>query len=157
MVTARFLFLLLLVGLSHANAQQYSYSAGSDFSTSQYQVHVSVGQVFKSFSTGPLIIDEGIFSVLVELLDLESSTKVDQQIRLYPNPLRDELVVEAPLEPGISGLAEIYSLQGVLVESFTITMPTMRLALGHLIAGSYLLRIRISGRTDYVQKIIKLN
>jgi hypothetical protein len=157
MVVARILFVLLFVGLARAKAQQYSYAAGSDFSTSQYQVHVSVGQVFKSFSTGPLIIDEGIFSVLVELLDLESSTKVDQQIRLYPNPLRDELVIEAPLEPGISGLAEIYSLQGVLVESFTITVPTMRLALGHLIAGSYLLRIRILGRTDYVQKIIKLN
>ena len=157
MVAARILFLLLLVGLARANAQQYSYAAGSDFSTSQYHVHVSVGQIFNAFTTGPVRIEEGIFSVLVELLVLESSTKIDQQIQLYPNPVRDELIIETPIDPVVSGLAEIYSLQGVLVESFIITEPTMRLALGHLIAGSYLLRIRISGRTDYVQKIIMLN
>lgn len=156
MVTIRLVLLFILFGFSTAKAQQYSYSAGSDFSNSQYQVHVSIGQVFKSFSTSPLILDEGLFSVLVELLVLETRN-TDQEIRLYPNPVRDELVIEAPLDLGVSGEVEIYSYQGVLVESFAMTVPKIRMALGHLIAGSYLFRIRISGRTDYVQKIIKLN
>lgn len=156
MVTIRLVLLLILLGFSAARAQQFSYSAGSDFSNSQYQVHVSVGQVFKSFSTGPLIIDEGLFSVLLELLVLETGNN-DQEIRLYPNPVRDELVFEAPLDPGVSGVVEIYSFQGVLVESFAMSVPMIRMALGHLAAGSYLFRMRISGRTDYVQKIIKMN
>lgn len=157
MIITRTLILLLFVGLSRAIAQQYSYSAGSDFSNSQYKIHVSIGQVFKSVTTGPFTIDEGLFSESIELLILESSSKVDQQIRLYPNPIKDELFIEAPIDLGVLGSMEIYSFQGVLVESFALSVPKMRMALGHLIAGSYVLRIRISGRTDYVQKIIKLN
>jgi hypothetical protein len=149
--------LWLLVGISSIQAQQYSYSSGSDFFDAQFQVHVSIGQVFGSVEVPNRLLATGVLSVLSELLDLEKKSSLDNSIQISPNPFSTEFKIAAQMDPWIAGQVEIYTNQGILVDTFQMSESTCKIALGYIPSGVYLVRIRVLGHVDYVQKIIKMN
>jgi hypothetical protein len=157
MILIRTLILVLFVGLSRASGQQYSFTSGSDLYSAQYQVHVSLGQIFGTFQVKNPIVEPGVLSVLSELMILEKSPELANSIRISPNPFLDELTIESELVLPLGGQLDIYTNQGILVETCRLNTTKLRMALGHLDAGVYLIRVQIFGKLDYVQKIIKMN
>jgi hypothetical protein len=136
--------------------QQSSYSSGSDFFDAQFQVHVSIGQVFGSIEVPNGLLSTGVLSVLSELLVLEKKSFLDNSIQISPNPFSTEFKIVAQMDPWVAGQVEIYTNHGTLVDTFQMYQSTCRIALGYVPSGIYLVRIRILGQVDYVQKIIKI-
>ena len=145
------------MGCTSLHAQQISYTSGSDFYSNQFQVQVSIGQVFNSFQLAKPLIDDGLFSILAELLVLGNFEQNDGLIHVSPNPFSDVLMIEAQAYPWKVALCEIYTSQGVLVESLVLTEPSSRHSLRHLPLGVYFLRLYVPGRTNFIHKIIKQN
>lgn len=156
MISWRVFFVFMVAGFFSVRGQQSSYSSGSDFFNAQFQVHVSIGQVFGSFQVPGKLLDEGILSVLSELLILEKKSSLDNSIQIGPNPFSDEIKIVAQIEPWVTGEVEVYTNQGTLVNTFQMYESTCRISLGYVPSGVYLMRIRIMGQVDYVQKIIKM-
>jgi hypothetical protein len=157
MAFIRHLMVILLVICSPIRAQQIAYTSGSDFTSNQFRVQVSIGQVFNSFQLAKPLIDEGVFSILAELLELENFEQNDDLIHVSPNPFSDVLMIEAQAYPWKVALGEIYTNQGVFVESLVLTEPSSRYSLRHLPQGVYFLRLYVPGRTNFIHKIIKQN
>ncbi len=157
---ARWFYLsLLLISISwSSHGQQNSFSAGSDFVTTNYQVHVSVGQVFGSFQYTTPQVEEGVLAALIELLVLATNPPSERRFGIFPNPFTDVI----QLTSNISSVAqlvevEVYSMTGVQVDSRYLYESTSQMSLAHLKAGTYLVRIRVPGQEDYIQKIVKAN
>jgi hypothetical protein len=153
----RNLGVIVLMGCTSLHAQQISYTSGSDFYSNQFQVQVSIGQIFSSFNIPKPLVEEGIFSVLTELLILGKNDSIDDQIQISPNPFTDLLTIQLHDYPPEIGSVEIFTLQGVLVEKFALTDAVVTHAVSHLQIGTYFLRVHLNSRQDIVQKVIKLD
>ena len=154
---ARWFYLsLLLISISwSSHGQQNSFSAGSDFVTTNYQVHVSVGQVFGSFQYTTPQVEEGVLTALIELL---VNPPAMRRFGIFPNPFTDVIQLTSNTSL-VSQLiqVEVYTMTGVLVQSRYLYESTSQVSLVHLKAGTYLVRIRVPGQEDYIQKIVKAN
>lgn len=151
-------FLLISMVLS-SHGQQSSFSAGSDFSSEQYQVHVSVGQVFGAFQyTTPHQVEEGVLTAMIELLVLQINPLAEPRFRIFPNPFTD--VIQLASNNSLASQliqVNVYSMTGVLVESRYLYESASQVSLAHLAPGTFMVRIHVPGHEDYVQKIVKSN
>ncbi len=157
MVFWRIIFVMMLAGYLPVRGQQTSFTSGSDFYSAQHQVHVSLGQIFGTFQVKSPLLETGVLSVLSELMILEKSTELANSIRISPNPFLDELTIESELILPLGGQLDLYTNQGILVESRRLNTTKLSMALGHLDSGVYLIRVQVFGKLDFVQKIIKMN
>ena len=154
---------ILFVGLgfTRLSAQQYSYSAGSDFNMSGHIVHVSVGQPFVTYKESNPMMEEGILSVLLELYlsqqPLAQEPLTEPLLQLFPNPFKDQIKVQFERNLFSQIDAEVYDLQGILVSTFFISDPNQVLPLHGLQNGTYFIRFRGMGPKDIVRKITKIN
>jgi hypothetical protein len=148
------LFCIVSLGV---HGQQNSYTSGSDFNSQKYQVHVSVGQVFGSYKESKPLVQEGVLSVLIELMDLLEELPIEDRIHLFPNPFSEDLIIEYMANFWSDIHLDIYTNTGLWVEKYTLQNPMGRIRLGHLPEGTYMMRIQIPGQLDYVRKIVKIN
>ena len=158
---AHFMFLSCLLtvgGVSGLLAQQNSFSAGSDFASTNYQVHVSVGQVFVSYKETQPLVQEGVLSILIELMVLQLAPNVENRFGISPNPFINAVSLSANM-PGVAFPLQvnIFSLTGMFVETQWMYGNVTHFDWGHLGVGTYFIRVQVPGQLDYVQKIIKSN
>ncbi len=154
------LFLIITWLLLHAsiiNAQQFSFSSGSDISSAAIQAHVSVGQLFGSFQLSKPSFQEGVFSILMNSTDLDEKVSLEELIHIYPNPATHLLKIESDIFPWLVSSASIYSLQGMLLVTYLIADPHSQISVSNLPAGTFILRLSIPGQEEYVHKLIKIN
>jgi hypothetical protein len=142
--------------VSHVRAQQNSFTSGSDFANPNYQVHVSVGQVFGSYKDTKPLVQEGVLSILIELMVLQLEPDLQSRFQISPNPFTDVVSLSAfisikryPLQ------VDIYSFVGTLLESQWMYGCVTPVSLDHLRMGTYFVRIQVPGQEDFIQKIIK--
>lgn len=138
-------------------AQQFSFSSGSDLSSSTIQAHVSVGQLFGSFQLSKPSFQEGIFSVLLNSTELNEETSLESLIHIFPNPASNILKIESEIFPWLVSSAAIYTLQGVLMGTYLLAEPQTRITIAQLPEGVYLLRLSMPGKQDFIHKMVKLN
>jgi hypothetical protein len=142
---------------SHVRAQQNSFTSGSDFASQNYHVHVSVGQVFGSYKDTKPLVQEGVLSILIELMVLQLEPGLQSRFQISPNPFTDVVSLSAfisieryPLQ------VDIYSFVGTLLESQWMNGCVTPVSLAHLRMGTYFVRIHVPGQEDFIQKIIKI-
>jgi hypothetical protein len=147
----------LLLSASIIKAQQFSFSSGSDIKSSSLQAHVVVGQLFGSYKLNKPSFQEGVFSVLMNSTDLDEKSSLDKLIRIYPNPATNLLKIESEIYPWLVSSASIYSLQGILLYTYLIADPQTQISISQLPTGTFLLRLFIPGREEFLHKLIKIN
>lgn len=147
----------LLLSAPRAQAQQFSFSSGSDLKSATIQVHVSVGQLFGSFQISKPSFQEGALSILLNSTSLDETASLEKLIHIFPNPASNLLKIESDIFPWLVSSATIYSLQGNLVETYPIADPQTQISIGHLPDGAYILRLSMPGQEDFVHKLVKIN
>jgi PKD repeat protein len=81
-----------------------------------------------------------------------------EYIRLYPNPVRDQLTVSWMLQNAIQLSATIISSQGQVLERIPVINSNQKLTIGHLQPGYYLLQLNtLDGAKRYVYGFMKIN
>jgi hypothetical protein len=155
----RYIFLISVLFCNSflGNAQQFSFSSGSDFRSNTHQVHVSVGQLFGSFQLSNSSFQEGALSILLNATSLDEVASLEKLIHIYPNPTTNFVKIESDIFPWLTSSASIYTIQGILVDSYPIHDPQSQISLSHLPDGAYVLRLSIPGQEDYFHKILKIN
>ncbi|MFK7923054.1 MAG: T9SS type A sorting domain-containing protein [Bacteroidia bacterium] len=95
-------------------------------------------------------------STVVFQEDTTSSTAVQpdwyQQVRLYPNPTQDQLLIS--LDGLFAQSFALYDLQGRLIQSDETAFQQKKLSLGNLPSGLYVLHIQ-TDKGSYQQRIMK--
>lgn len=137
--------------------QLNSLTAGSDFGNPSYQVHVSVGQIFGSYKEVKPLVQEGVLAVLIELMDQVAQLPIQERLHISPNPFTESITIDFLANFWDDVHVDIYSLNGVLERSITMQNPNVQIKLDFLPVGIYMLRLRMAGQADYVQKIVKTN
>ncbi len=84
---------------------------------------------------------------------VDKEANINAQVRLYPNPATAVLNISTET-PG-SKTASVYNLSGLLVLQSTLNGETDSIAIAHLPAGIYLLKLEMKGYQPYVGRIIK--
>jgi hypothetical protein len=147
----------LLLSTSMLKAQQFSFSSGSDIKSSTLQAHVVIGHLFGSYQLNKPSFQEGIFSVLMNSTDLDEKNSLDKLIRIYPNPATNLLKIESEIYPWLVSSASIYSLQGILLNTYLIADPQTQISISQLPTGTFIMRLSIPGREEFFHKLIKIN
>ncbi|HVW60863.1 MAG TPA: T9SS type A sorting domain-containing protein [Puia sp.] len=77
----------------------------------------------------------------------------DAAITVYPNPAREQLVIQRTIDNG-AGIVMLYDAEGRVVLQRALTGTGLTLSLGHLAAGAYQLIIRQPNAAVYRQQIL---
>ncbi len=78
-----------------------------------------------------------------ELLSSNSRTEENNYLRVYPNPVSEELFVE--VETGWIQALSLFDIQGKVIRSFTkLSSPSIKINVSNLQKGIYVLRIQIN-------------
>jgi hypothetical protein len=153
---SHYISIIALLGIfTVSRAQQFSFSSGSNISSNTIQAHVSVGQLFGSFQLSKPSFQEGIYSVLLNSTEINEDTSLESLIHIFPNPASNILKIESEIFPWLVSNASLYTIQGILMDTYLIVDPQTQISIGHLAAGAYILRLTMPGQQDYMQKIVK--
>lgn len=170
----RLLFLFLLLGTFAGNAQfiyPSTINVTGQFGTSRdFQVEISIGEStsITTLSNSSIVLTSGVLQTSVALQPaVNPSSPLSDEIKLYPNPVRDNLVINF-LSKNVGRVEyQLYNEGGKLVLGrqffyFGIT-SSQKLNLQPLSAGIYFLAIEqySSITNDIIKKgtfrIIKVN
>ena len=103
-------------------------------------------------------IDSIIWNLNVTLTGIEISQGVVNGIKLYPNPVKDELTLSYVLEKQQTIITNVYTVDGRRVLTFVDNASqgehSKRIDLGYLPAGNYLVELR-SDELSITQQVIK--
>jgi hypothetical protein len=80
---------------------------------------------------------------------------LESLIHIFPNPASNILKIESEIFPWLVSNASLYTIQGILMDTYLIVDPQTQISIGHLAAGAYILRLTMPGQQDYMQKIVK--
>lgn len=139
-------------------AQQFSFSSGSDLNSATIQAHVVIGQLFGSYQLSkPSSYQEGVFSILMNSTNLDEVVSLEKLVHIYPNPASNVLKIESDIFPWLASSATIYSLQGKLVDTYLLADSKTHISIDQIPAGNYILRLSIPGHEDFVHKMLKIN
>jgi hypothetical protein len=85
-----------------------------------------------------------------------SQSKSDNNIMLYPNPNSGSMTLEYKLKEGESGLVNIYSLNGKLMDSYKLNNNTSKISINEssLDVGVYMYEVMINNKKVKTDKIV---
>ncbi len=102
-----------------------------------------------------------IFGVVIEggdsnntLNTIDQVSNKDSFVSIYPNPTDDALTISIPKFLDTKCRLDIYSIEGKLIQSETISSPIQNINVSKLSQGIYLLRVK-NGNQQYQTKFIK--
>jgi PKD repeat protein len=76
------------------------------------------------------------------------------QIRIIPNPAKDEFLLVLPAKDFSKARLEIYRADGQFIQTKTLTTKETRVDINNLTAGVYLLKVEIDGR-QFTKRLVK--
>lgn len=130
-------------------------SSGSDFKISGYDVHVTIGETFASFSVPNSFVQEGVLAVLIENFIL-TEQNLEPEVQIFPNPFLDFIEIKIKSTNWSLMDVEIYSLSGELIQSFHMPNSVVKVPLGTLKNGTYFIRFHGFGLPVIVRKLYKI-
>ncbi|MCX7743278.1 MAG: T9SS type A sorting domain-containing protein [Flavobacteriales bacterium] len=80
------------------------------------------------------------------------SELIQNQIRIYPNPATNNITMQL----NQSGLLEVYSIEGQLIEVIQVNTPTITLCVQHFQKGMYIVRFTTADGNSYQAIFIKV-
>lgn len=85
-----------------------------------------------------------------EVISISNTAYIAPQVKIYPNPATDYLIVEHG-----EGIATIYNASGQLVKSFRITGDRQRMNVSSLPKGNYAIRFTKEDGQAYTRQFVK--
>ena len=151
------LLLLLLFSISGIyEAQQNTLAAGNGAQSAAGSVSYSVGQVFyvpQQSATGK--VNPGVQQPY-EIFALATSENTAQsKISVYPNPVKDFLVVDFNSEKLEKSRFQLFDATGKIIQQGELKNVKTEISASALSAGMYILSITNAGKTLKSFKIIK--
>jgi len=137
MKTTLSLFLLLVAG--NISAQEVISTQGESYSNSNGSIDFTIGEVVINTGTdGTNDLTQGFHQTNWNFVGLEDH-QPNYTVKVFPNPLQNELIIEAPVYDGVSyvltdALGRI--IQTGALSSIQTSVPTQELA-----TGSYQLQL----------------
>lgn len=134
-------FLAVLLTPFHCLSQQAVVSSGGEAEGSGGSISYTVGQIFYHTHGAGHTVSEGVQQPYEISVITAVSSDPGISLTVYPNPTRDFLQLQ--LEQYSHEKMEFFILdnQGRLAEKGLITSETTRIAMAHLEAGIYFLRV----------------
>lgn len=99
------------------------------------------------------IITNTVLNTIIDPDGIAENRVVNNGLTLYPNPAQDVLVIE--LESEISGIAEIFNIEGKIVQSARINNKRETVNVESLQSGLYMIRILTNGGAVNVARFVK--
>ena len=124
------------------------------------EVSISDGKVYINeamVSVADIAADNGVVhvidAVLLPPITSINSNKSTLNVRLYPNPATDQLIVEVP-NPSGEVLVQIVSMNGAVLKSKAFTGDQSNLELNGLAPGVYILQVQLGDQQAMERLII---
>jgi hypothetical protein len=139
-------------------AQADMVSAGGNGASAGNSVSFTLGQSFAAVSdTEDGSVYQGVqqpYELFAVSIERDASSKL--QVRLFPNPASDRLLLElAGVETPLGLQYTLYDLQGRQLDERTLAGPLTEISLGYQPPGAYLLRLRQGDHLIETFRIIK--
>jgi len=77
--------------------------------------------------------------------------KTEQELNLYPSPVKDILTIESS---GRMNILQLFDSQGILLRNFNVNSGTFSIDMTSYTPGLYILKV-ISYERNYMRKVIK--
>ncbi|MBG49029.1 MAG: hypothetical protein CML05_12150 [Pseudozobellia sp.] len=131
-------------------------SAGELLSFGGQSLNYTLGESVVGYIAGPTSIDQGFWvgkGILVIPLPVENEENI--QIRVYPNPVIDQITIYTGEEEILAMQVFGVNAQRVLHQSVESRQLEQKLDLSHLSKGVYILQLLVKGKNLKEYKIIK--
>lgn len=155
----KLLFFLLINLTSLCVAAQTSInSGGHSIQNNSGSLSFTVGEIFFTSysSTNGYAAHHGIqYPYEILPVSLIHQYQNSMEVKLYPNPFIDYLLIEVPFEFNKAGKLFLYDSFGNLVLSNVVNTPLIRLNTMHLVPGVYIAHIEIDNDKQIVKLIKK--
>jgi hypothetical protein len=140
-----FLFTYLFVSFSNLLFSQDSQLetisvCGNSNQIGEYDISWSLGQVvIESYMANDLVVTQGIHQPFVIITHILQDSKNDLEIKAYPNPAHEFIIVELKKETKLSFI--ISSSNGKIVFNGDLLNKVNKIELKQIPPGSYILKI----------------
>lgn len=130
-------------------------SAGTFLSSNASSTYVNIGEpISTEIGNADVLISQGFLQVTLVNEIVKTESVLSERISVYPNPVSQYIQIELHEKQG-NYEAELYDLQGQLLQRETIQTQIQKVYLQNLSAGTYLLRIKNEDNKFQTLKIIK--
>jgi hypothetical protein len=149
---------LLVSAPATIQAQEAVIPSGGNASGNSGSLSYSVGQVaYIMCSSEDGCITQGVqqpYEIYVEV-GMKNDRGIDLFSAIYPNPVKDELILQVRdhSKPGL--VYRLFDLNGYLLEKGEILNSLTSIPMGHLSSGTYLLHVTLNDKTIQTFTIIK--
>ena len=151
------IFLMLFLSISGiCKAQQAIVASGNDAQSANGSVSYSVGQMFtQNLSSASGNVNQGVQQPY-EISTLSTNESVKQQaISVYPNPVKDFLIVDLSSEKIKNAKYQLFDGSGKVIHQGDLKNIKNEINTSTLVSGLYILSINSDGRSIKTFKIIK--
>lgn len=141
MKNALFIFLLIMPVISSAQdtLQSVLGSAGGDYSNSQLSVSWTVGEVMtETLKTDSHMLTQGFHQGNLVVSRIKQDLSVEFQIKTYPNPVKDLLIIESE-NPGFE--YQIVNIHGSVISNGIIRSSSEEIDFNGFPPGTYFLKV----------------
>jgi len=149
----------LLNGLgSGLFSQENTVITGGEALGSGGNISYSIGQaVYTTSSGGNLTISQGVQQPyeIYNVTEIGEVVGIILQMRIYPNPVIDELVLKFENEMSNGLSYDLYDEKGAVLENKTISSSEMNILMSPYLPGIYFLKITSYNKELKIFKIIK--
>ena len=151
--------LLLVFGITTAQAQQAITATGGNASGSGGTIAYSVGQIVYTTYTGATgSVAQGVQQPYeISIVEVEDH-QISLNMQAYPNPTTDYLTLNVGASTSLSNESmsyEIYNISGKLIESRKIISSTETISMANLPSATYFLKVSNNNNEVKTFKIIK--
>ena len=151
--------LLLVFGITTAQAQQAITATGGNASGSGGTIAYSVGQIVYTTYTGATgSVAQGVQQPYeISIVEVEDH-QISLNMQAYPNPTTDYLTLNVGASTSLSNESmsyEIYNISGKLIESRKIISSSETITMENLPTANYFLKVTNNNNEVKTFKIIK--
>ncbi len=151
--------LLLVFGITTAQAQQAITATGGNASGSGGTIAYSVGQIVYTTYTGATgSVAQGVQQPYeISIVEVEDH-QISLNMQAYPNPTTDYLTLNVGASTSLSNESmsyEIYNISGKLIESRKIISSSETITMENLPTATYFLKVTNNNNEVKTFKIIK--
>ena len=151
-----FIIVLLLCALHVQCQQQVVSSAGNFHSNASGSISWTLGELaVETLTTAGNILTQGFQQSRLTVVGIGDIPALDFEIVVFPNPASDHLIIRTDKEQHENLYYQLYDLTGKLIVQDRIRETETTIAVNHLRAAVYLLRIIEGNRQVRSFKVVK--
>jgi hypothetical protein len=134
--------LIILIGINCSYAQNVVATSGTSGKGTTVQVDYTVGEpVIETYSSSANILTQGFQQSKLTITAIDQIAGNDFSLKVYPNPVCDQLLVETATGEEKGLLMKLFDLSGKLVFQKPVTQPVESINMKVYENGNYFLTV----------------